>query len=563
MTDDKKKNALPYGYVLDSGVYRYTVRSVLGMGGFGITYYGELKTRVGNINVDVPIAIKEFFPASLCERLDGTSTMSYSNPTKDQVERARKDFMGEARRLNSLANKHPNIVAVNEVFETNNTAYYVMEYLEGVSLDKYIKENGPMDEGRMLQVMRPIIDAVAFLHRHRVTHLDIKPANIMIVGGTVDTPERPVLIDFGLSKHYDAAGNATSTINSSGFSDGYAPKEQYRGITTFSPASDVYALGATMLYCLTGQRLPSSLDLKPGEVAGAIPAGVSPGLRRTLERALALDKEDRYLDAGALLAALPGAATSSTTPLNKESTKTTSASPRNKYDGSVDYGEYEADRKSRAKDDKKVSKPGYSKSERGLIIVTICVLLGVLLLLFSHKNNTEEANEVVAVVPGHVTPGNLDLIAKAPDGGYRYFTQEEWQGMSDSDKSAYEGLGVVVMDGSTEPFYVELHDSGRTMDWYEADRIYGDRLPTEVQCRVIGKNSNQLESTIKFFGGNCSASNDRPYWGRSYNDDDAWMIWMRTGGVEHLKKEVHFMYTNVDRRAYYSVRAVAPLPASR
>ena len=72
MTDDKKKNALPYGYVLDSGVYRYTVRSVLGMGGFGITYYGELKTRVGNINVDVPIAIKEFFPASLCERLDGT-----------------------------------------------------------------------------------------------------------------------------------------------------------------------------------------------------------------------------------------------------------------------------------------------------------------------------------------------------------------------------------------------------------------------------------------------------------------------------------------------------------
>ncbi|MBO5053726.1 MAG: serine/threonine protein kinase [Muribaculaceae bacterium] len=313
MTDDKKKNALPYGYVLDSGVYRYTVRSVLGMGGFGITYYGELKTRVGNINVDVPIAIKEFFPASLCERLDGTSTMSYSNPTKDQVERARKDFMGEARRLNSLANKHPNIVAVNEVFETNNTAYYVMEYLEGVSLDKYIKENGPMDEGRMLEVMRPIIDAVAFLHRHRVTHLDIKPANIMIVGGTVDTPERPVLIDFGLSKHYDAAGNATSTINSSGFSDGYAPKEQYRGITTFSPASDVYALGATMLYCLTGQRLPSSLDLKPGEVAGAIPAGVSPGLRRTLERALALDKEDRYLDAGALLVALPVATLSNNT----------------------------------------------------------------------------------------------------------------------------------------------------------------------------------------------------------------------------------------------------------
>ena len=328
MTDMKQQNVLPAGIILDSGRYRYTVGRTLGKGGFGITYYGELKVRVNNIDIEAPIAIKEFFPSSLCERAGDAMTMSYSNPIKEQVECARRDFMGEARRLHSLANKHPNIVTVNEVFEANNTAYYIMEYLEGESLDTYIKDHGPMDEATMLTVMRPIIDAVAFIHDNLVTHLDIKPANIMLEGSADIVNRRPVLIDFGLSKHYDAEGNATSTINSSGFSDGYAPKEQYRGITTFSPAADVYSLGATMLYCLKGQRLPSALDLDAEMIASYIPSTISLSLRRFLIKALAYNARDRYADGRNMLTALPKpkAARKSSAKSTKSATPKSSAS---------------------------------------------------------------------------------------------------------------------------------------------------------------------------------------------------------------------------------------------
>lgn len=306
-------SALSPGTVLQSPTRAYTIQAVLGQGGFGITYSATYFDIVDGEMTMMFAAVKEHFISSLSMRDPQTSQVINSTAVAGRVEASLKDFTSEARRLNSLRGANPNIVDVIDVFTANNTAYYVMEHLGNNNLRDYVKSRGTLTLSDTYTLMRPIIEAVAYLHESQITHLDIKPANIMIVGGTVDTPERPVLIDFGLSKHYDAAGNATSTINSSGFSDGYAPKEQYRGITTFSPASDVYALGATMLYCLTGQRLPSSLDLKPGEVAGAIPAGVSPGLRRTLERALALDKEDRYLDAGALLVALPVATLSNNT----------------------------------------------------------------------------------------------------------------------------------------------------------------------------------------------------------------------------------------------------------
>lgn len=304
MSDEKLKNALSLGTRLSSGQYTYTVRSVLGAGGFGITYYGELNARVGNISGVFPVALKEFFPSSLCERLEGSDTMSYSNPTRERVEKGRRDFLGEARRLSSLAGRHRGIVAVNEVFEANNTVYYVMEYLDGMTLAAKIGTYGPMSEEDMLAVMVPVIDAVAFLHGERITHLDIKPLNIMIVDGEPGGDCRPVLIDFGLSKHYNPDGSATSTINDGGYSEGFAPREQYRGITTFSPSADVYAIGATMLYCLTGQRLPSSLDLTEEMIEQAIPVGVSPAMRRILQRALSLHATGRYRDARELLAAI-------------------------------------------------------------------------------------------------------------------------------------------------------------------------------------------------------------------------------------------------------------------
>ncbi len=311
ISSEKLKNALPAGMTLTSPNGKYTIRQVLGVGGFGITYLADYPVKVMNIETKVPVCVKEFFPSSLCERLDGTVTMSYSNPLKDQVEKSRRDFMGEARRLSALAGKHPDIVAVNEVFEANNTAYYVMEYLDGQSLDSYVKERGHLDEKEMMSLMYDIVAAVAFLHKERVTHLDIKPANVMIVAGDGDK-KRPVLIDFGLSKHYNPDGSATSTINSQGYSDGFAPIEQYRGITTFSPAADVYSLGATMIYCLNGERLPASLDLTDQRVAAYIPDWISPSLRNALTHALAIHADNRLKDAGELMRLLSASAEEST-----------------------------------------------------------------------------------------------------------------------------------------------------------------------------------------------------------------------------------------------------------
>ena len=126
--------ALPAGTVLASSERTYTVESVLGAGGFGVTYKATATISVQNIEVEAQFAIKEHFLNALCEREGDTSRVKYSAPVRQQVEGSLKDFIGEARRLQKIGVSHPNIVSVNEVFEANNTAYYVMEYIDGESL---------------------------------------------------------------------------------------------------------------------------------------------------------------------------------------------------------------------------------------------------------------------------------------------------------------------------------------------------------------------------------------------------------------------------------------------
>lgn len=293
------KNFLYEGFILNGGQHPYRIVRVLGHGGFGITYLAQTRVSVGNINITAQFAIKEHFLKADCERDATTSRVQCSGPAQERVDTSRKDFLAEARRLHKVGVTHPNIVRVNEVFEANNTAYYVMEYLDGESLAAYVRRKGPLPEAEALAIMRPIASAVAAIHANRMTHLDIKPANIMLVTDE-DGNLRPVLIDFGLSKHYDESGEPTSTINIQGFSDGYAPIEQYMGITTFSPRSDIYALGATLYFCLTGQKPGKPDELAPGELAASLPAGVSAATRSIVEQATRLVKSQRPEDAAAL-----------------------------------------------------------------------------------------------------------------------------------------------------------------------------------------------------------------------------------------------------------------------
>ena len=292
------------GQRLDSGSNQYIIRSVLGSGGFGITYSASFSTTIGSLPVQVIVAIKEHFLKNDCAR-DDSLAITYSKPASDRVENSLRTFISEARRLQSISGGHPNIVHVSEVFSANNTAYYVMEYIEGRSLAELVRETGPLSWQKTYELMKPIVGAVAYLHNNKITHLDIKPANIMLA--SENDSVRPVLIDFGLSKHYNEDGTATSALNIQGYSDGFAPIEQYAGISTFSPMSDVYSLAATIIFCLTGKTPPSALQLDRETADKLIPGDVPPNVRHILLDALKMHPNERINNAGALISALSNA----------------------------------------------------------------------------------------------------------------------------------------------------------------------------------------------------------------------------------------------------------------
>ncbi len=278
---------LKTGTRLMSGTTSYIIEKVLGYGGFGITYLAHKEN-----NALIKVAIKELFVDSLCVREKSSCDISYFNHLSDKFCAIKRDFLNETRRLQKECVHSPNIVNVGEVFEMNNTAYYVMEYLEGETLTQFINKVGNLDETQTLDLMRPVIDAVGLLHNYHITHLDIKPDNIIISHDNCGN-KRPVLIDFGLAKHYDNNGNATSTINTFGASDGYAPIEQYAGITTFSPTADVYALAATMLFCLSGKQPPKSTGLTSNRIASLIPESASFALSAAIVKAMSIIPENR------------------------------------------------------------------------------------------------------------------------------------------------------------------------------------------------------------------------------------------------------------------------------
>lgn len=288
--------ALPAGSILRSPIAQYEIVRVIGSGGFGITYLATSVTRVGNIPVKFKVAIKEHFPKTDCERRADSQGIAYSAPAASRYNGSLRNFLAEARRLQELSGANPNIVNVNEVFEANGTAYYVMEYLEGQSLKSEISASGPMKPERAMEVMRPVISAVALLHGRKIMHLDIKPDNIMLAVEE-NGRQRPVLIDFGLSKHFNPDGSVTSSIGLNGVSDGFTPIEQYAGVTKFSPASDVYSLAATMLYALSGEVLPAAAEVNDAVLRNYLPATVNQNVARLLVSALSFRIPDRPTDA--------------------------------------------------------------------------------------------------------------------------------------------------------------------------------------------------------------------------------------------------------------------------
>lgn len=259
MASEKASQTLPIGkgYKLRSKEREYEIVRVLGSGSFGITYLAKAKVSVENISITMSFAIKEHFISASCYRGEDGATVLTVPTAKSDVVDSRADFITEANRLKKLCLKSRNIVSVNETFEANGTAYYVMEYLDGGSPSKC-----PEDEA--VSIVMQVADALRQIHDEHVLHLDLKPDNIVL-----KTNERketyPVLIDFGISKHFDSKGRPTSSLSAKGASPGYAPQEQYAGVNEFSPKYDIYSLGAVLFYLCTGKNPPDAFKISPNQ----------------------------------------------------------------------------------------------------------------------------------------------------------------------------------------------------------------------------------------------------------------------------------------------------------
>lgn len=271
---------LPSGTLLQGGKFR--IESTLGQGGYGITYLAT------NTLMKKRVAIKEFFPKDFCNRRDGDTTITSGTAgSTSLVEALKTKFLKEAANLYDI--DCTGIVKVSDFFEENNTAYYVMSYINGESIQSIVKREGPMDEPRAIGYISQVAEALSYIHSRRMTHLDVKPGNIMVRRDD----DRAILIDFGISKQYDDNGEATSSTPI-GISQGYAPIEQYdaAGARSFSPESDVYSLAATLYYMLTG-KAPAPATTRVSSPALALPGTTSQATISAIIAAMQPAREDR------------------------------------------------------------------------------------------------------------------------------------------------------------------------------------------------------------------------------------------------------------------------------
>ncbi len=262
---------------------RYLIGTIIGQGGFGITYIGR------DLKLDTKVAIKEYYPTGYASRntsVSPTITIS-SSRQREFIEKGKKNFLNEARVLAKF-DQEPGIVSVKDFFEANETAYIVMEYLEGENLYEYLKHH-VMTEKEILNLFYPILISLQKIHEDGIIHRDISPDNIMILKNG-----RLKLMDFGAAKLADYTGQKSVSII---LKSGYAPEEQYRPDGKLGPWTDIYALCATIYYCITKQKPADALsrfykdDMKwPSELGFPL----SKQTEKVLKRGLSIKQEERY-----------------------------------------------------------------------------------------------------------------------------------------------------------------------------------------------------------------------------------------------------------------------------
>ena len=259
-------------------VHEYRIVRVLGRGGFGITYLAF------DLNLNGPVALKEYFPAGRARRLVHGSVGPASPENRAVFEWGRKSFLAEAQAVHRL--RHPNVVRAHRYFEDRGSVFIVMEYVEGDSLAKILKDRGKLTFSEWAPLLDQLLAGLEHVHDREYLHRDLKPGNIVIR----DTDGAPVLIDFGSARI--AAGERTNTQT---VTDGYAPIEQY-GKKEQGPPADLYALAAVSYRVLLGERPPSAPDRVTNDTIGRLAERVreaEPGWLAALDHCLAIHPQDR------------------------------------------------------------------------------------------------------------------------------------------------------------------------------------------------------------------------------------------------------------------------------
>ena len=239
------RNALSRGHRL----HCYEIESVLGQGGFGITYLAH------DTNLGQQVALKEYLPSDLVTRTLDSAVYPLSDDHLDTFGWGLNRFLGDARTLATFS--HPNIVRVLAVFEANNTAYRVMEYERGRSLEDALEFGSiGLDEASLRGLLTPLLEGLEQMHAAGVIHRDIKPSNIMLRGTDDDGAPVPVLVDFG-SGRQAPSGDESRTLTAP-VTPGYAPFEQHntsseRDQDQQGPWTDIYSLAATLYRVVTGK----------------------------------------------------------------------------------------------------------------------------------------------------------------------------------------------------------------------------------------------------------------------------------------------------------------------
>lgn len=304
---DKFPFALPAGSVLSG---KFILGRVLGEGRYGITYIAQ------DWKIRQRVVIKEFFPGELAERKEAYSVVPLEGQEENFVY-GRGCFLEEAKKLAEFVD-NPNIVHICSCFEENGTAYYVMEYIEGISFDNYVEERGgklPWEEA--LRCLRPIADALSVVHDKGMLHRNLGPDSILITGdGTAK------LIDFGYTRY--CVGEKIRSLYGV-LKPGYAPKEQYLLRGNQGPYTDVYSLAAIFYMAMTGEPPMDSIDRIEGDdikkishLGIEIPEYADSAIMKGIQ----LKSSDRFQSMREFTMGLSGQEIPQKSPVNKDVNKT-------------------------------------------------------------------------------------------------------------------------------------------------------------------------------------------------------------------------------------------------